>query len=121
MNRNASWHACCVAAWKLWIAPRSQLGFLKVLQQRRCRETGRRLLRTAEVDHRVPLFKVWHDHREQPWPDLLAFWGIPNLQVINRPAHLEKCARESGERARLFDRSLAEPAASSDAFGAIGV
>jgi len=51
------------------------------------------------VDHRVPLFVVWSEHRSQPWPELLAFWGTPNLQVINRAAHVEKCAGEAAERA----------------------
>ena len=97
----ASWHACCVAAWKLWTAPREHVRSLKARQRRRCMETGRRLLRDAEVDHRVPLFRVWSDYRGHGWPGLLAFWGAPNLQVINRPAHLEKCARESGERVHL--------------------
>lgn len=116
-NKNASWHTACVAAWQMWTAPRGQLRFLKTLQQRRCRETGRRLLRGAEVDHRVPLFRVWRDHRERPWPDLLVYWGIPNLQVINRPAHVEKCAREADERVGLgrevaFTRPLPNLAAS---------
>jgi hypothetical protein len=52
------------------------------------------------VDHRVPLFAVWSEHRSRPWPDLLAFWGAPNLQVINKTAHLEKCAEEAADRAK---------------------
>jgi len=107
-NENATWHSCCVAAWKLWTAPGGYLHRLKGLQQRRCRLTGERLLKDAEVDHRVPLFAVWRDLRERPWPELLGFWGVPNLQIINRAAHVEKCARESGERAQR--RSIAEPA-----------
>jgi transcription antitermination factor NusA-like protein len=31
----------------------------------------------------------------------LAFWGTPNLQVINREVHIDKCAREAGQRARV--------------------
>ncbi len=100
-NPNATWHACCVAAWNLWIAPSDHVRHLKALQKRRCVATGERLLRSAEVDHRVPLFRVWRDHRDTPWPHLLAFWGVPNLQVINRSAHAEKCAREAGERRRI--------------------
>ena len=97
-NQNATWHSCCVAAWNLWIAPSDHVRHLKVLQKRRCLATGERLLKNAEVDHHVPLFKVWHDYRDRSWPTLLAFWGVPNLQVINRPAHVEKCAQEAGER-----------------------
>ena len=97
-NQNATWHSCCVAAWNLWIAPSDHVRHLKVLQKRRCFATGGRLLKNAEVDHHVPLFKVWHDYRDRQWPALLAFWGVPNLQVINRSAHVEKCAQEAGER-----------------------
>lgn len=69
--------------------------------------TGRHLLKTAEVDHRMPLFAVWSEHRTRPWPDLLAFWGAPNLQVINRSAHLDKSSQETAARAerRLLEAS----------------
>lgn len=99
-SRRASWHAACVAAWRLWTAPHDHLDALKRRQGRRCGETGRRLLRGAEVDHRVPLYQVWRDRRDEPWPGILRYWGAPNLQAINRDAHLAKCAREAAERAR---------------------
>jgi len=41
---------------------------------------------------------VWSEHRDTPWPALLAFWGLPNLQVINRDAHVAKCASEARDR-----------------------
>jgi hypothetical protein len=99
-NRNATWHACCVVAWQLWTAPTEHLKILKRRQAHRCRTTGKRLLKTSEVDHRTPLFSVWEDRRDRPWPELLGFWGTPNLQVINRSAHVEKCSQEAGQRAR---------------------
>ncbi len=98
-NRNATWHAACVAAWRFWCEPSDQVQILKRRQGRRCSESGRRLLKSAEVDHRVPLFSVWRERRDEPWPTLLGFWGAPNLQVVNREAHLAKCAREAGARA----------------------
>ena len=103
-NGNAAWHNACVVAWKLWTAPRSSLKPLRRLQGRLCPLTGTRLLRTGEVDHRVPLYQVWRDHRDTPWPALLAFWGTPNLQVINKGGHLSKSgveARDRAERRRL--------------------
>src|SRR5262249_6620186 len=99
-NRNAGWHACCVAAWNLWTAPSDHVRHLRRLQKHRCAITGARLAKNAEVDHRVPLFEVWRasEHGSQTWPALLCHWGVPNLQVINRPAHVEKCGLESAVR-----------------------
>jgi hypothetical protein len=97
-NRNASWHTACVVTWRLWNAPSDHARALRRLQNRRCAQTGKRLWKTAEVDHRVPLFQVWREHRDRAWPSLLGFWGVPNLQVINREAHAAKCAREAGYR-----------------------
>jgi hypothetical protein len=100
-NRNVEWHAACVAAWRLWTAPRTQLQLLKRLQLRRCPETGKRLIAGAEVDHRIPLHRVWYERRGDEWPSLLAFWGLPNLQVINRDAHAAKSLAEAQARREL--------------------
>lgn len=94
-NRNAVWHAACVVAWDLWVSPSDYVRMLKRLQGRRCAETGGRLWRRAEVDHRVPLFRVWREQRDRPWPALLGFFGVANLQVINRDVHVAKCAAEA--------------------------
>lgn len=109
-NPRAHWHAACVSAWRFWNAPSEQDRLLKRIQRHRCAATGHRLPRDAEVDHRIPLFRVWRDHREMPWPDLLGFWGLPNLQVITPIAHRRKCAAEARERAahRLPEHSAAE-------------
>ena len=97
-NKKATWHGACVIAWEFWNAPSEQSKLLRRLQARRCGERGGRLWKNAEVDHRVPLFQVWAAHREKPWPQLLAYWGLPNLQVINREAHVAKCAAEARHR-----------------------
>jgi hypothetical protein len=97
-NSKANWHAACVVAWQLWSAPSDFVRVLKRVQAHRCAATGKRLRKSAEVDHRVPLYRVWREHREIGWPRLLAYWGIPNLQVINRDAHAAKCADEASER-----------------------
>jgi hypothetical protein len=100
-NRNARWHAACVVAWDLWCGPGDFAPALRRLQGKRCAQTGARLWKTAEVDHRIPLYRVWREHRAAAWPDLLAFWGLPNLQVINRDAHAAKCAAEAGDRRKV--------------------
>ena len=106
-NKNAMWHCACVIAWRFWNAPNSEAGLLRRLQGRRCGQIGGRLWNDAEVDHRVALFLVWRDHRHEAWPKLLSYWGLPNLQVINREAHVAKCAvearyRVSGETSGKF-------------------
>ena len=97
-NPNAEWHACCVIAWRLWNAPSDFVQVLKRRQARRCAQSGARLWKTAEIDHRTPLFQVWQERRDTAWPELLAFWGAPNLQVINRDVHVAKCAQEAQYR-----------------------
>jgi hypothetical protein len=107
LNRNAGWHAACVAAWRFWCDPSSQVQLLKRRQGRRCTVTGKRLLKSSEVDHLVPLFSVWRERRDEPWPALLGFWGAPNLQVVNRDAHVAKCAREAGARSSRREAAYA--------------
>jgi hypothetical protein len=62
-NKNASWHCACVVAWRFWTAPSDYAQLLRRLQARRCGETGGRLWKTADVDHRIPLFRVWSSGR----------------------------------------------------------
>jgi hypothetical protein len=97
-NKNAVWHCACVVAWQFWNAPNSEVGILRRLQRRRCGQTGGRLWKDAEIDHRVPLFQVWRDHRDEEWSKLLGYWGLSNLQVINRDVHVAKCAVEARYR-----------------------
>jgi hypothetical protein len=99
-NKNATWHGACVIAWQFWNAPSTYVQPLRKSQGRRCAESGKRLWKTAEVDHRTPLFRVWRDLRNEPWPLLLAYWGQPNLQVINRDIHVAKCVDETQQRAQ---------------------
>jgi hypothetical protein len=109
INTKASWHCACVIAWQFWNAPSGESRLLRRLQARRCRQSGGRLWKNAEIDHRVPLFRVWGEHRDAPWPSLLDYWGLPNLQAINRDAHAEKCASEARDR-RIARTSAAGPA-----------
>src|SRR5258707_15699330 len=106
IGRSAAVQTACVVACYLWTAPSDYARVLKRLQQRRCAETGQRLWKTAEVDHRVPLFRVGREHRDRPGAELLGFWGLPNLQVINRDGHVSKCATEAGTRRKAVTPPL---------------
>jgi hypothetical protein len=100
-NLRAAWHACCVAAWRFWLAPQSARKLIARTQRHRCALTGGRLSKGAEVDHRIALHEVWRDRRDLPFAELLCHWGAPNLQVVNAPAHALKSAREARSRAAL--------------------
>ena len=112
-NRRATWHAACVIAWKLWCAPSDHVKPLRKLQGGRCGASGKRLLRSGEVDHATPLYRVWRDHRAAHWPDLLVFWGTPNLRVVNRAVHVEKNAVEARDRAEAASLAKLDPRAST--------
>ncbi|PZQ19008.1 MAG: hypothetical protein DI565_01005 [Ancylobacter novellus] len=100
-NARAGWHAACVAAWRFWLAPQTARKLVARIQRHRCALTGKRLLRGAELDHRVPLHEVWRDRRAAPYAELLSYWGLGNLQVVNTKAHAEKTAAEASARASL--------------------
>jgi hypothetical protein len=40
-------------------------------------------------------------HRDTPWPVLLDYWGLPNIQVINRDAKFAKCVAKARDRRTL--------------------
>jgi hypothetical protein len=85
-------------AWQFWNTPSSQVKLLRRLQTRWRGESGGRLWRDAEVDHRIPLFRVWMNTATPTGPTLLGFWGLPKLRVISREVHIAKCASETPDR-----------------------
>lgn len=110
-NVRAAWHACCVAAWRFWTAPQTARKLIARVQRHRCALSGRRLLKDAQVDHRVALHEVWRDRRDLPFAELIGFWGVGNLQVVNGPAHAEKSASEAAGRAAFRAALRAEETA----------
>ncbi|QZN99240.1 hypothetical protein [Chenggangzhangella methanolivorans] len=100
-NARAAWHSACVAAWRFWLAPQGARKIVARVQRHRCALTDKRLLKGAEIDHRTPLHEVWRDLRDRPYAELLSYWGLGNLQVVNAPAHAAKSAAEAAARASL--------------------
>jgi hypothetical protein len=54
---------------------------------------------TKPVSHGFGVSLLLCDHRNDGWPQLLNYWGLPNLQVINREVHVTKCTIEARYRA----------------------
>ena len=108
-NRKAAWHTACVAAWRLWNAPSDYDQMLRKLQVRRCAQTGGRLWKTAEIDHCVPLFQVWAERRDEPWPVLLGYWGAPiSGSSIARPTSPSAPTRRSIAGAAARQKTAAD-------------
>ena len=85
-NMKANWHCACVTARQFWNVP-NDARLLRRLQGWRCGQSGRRL-KSADVDHRrAPVPGLRSEHRGTPWLESLSYWGLPNLQVINRGVH----------------------------------
>ena len=119
------WHSVCVDAYRLWCAPQNEAREFALAQGLRCAESGAALVKvveeestdryglrawskretfvTMEVDHRIPLWRVWREIAagEHSWPNVLDFWGYPNLAAITPEAHKAKSKREAAERARM--------------------
>jgi hypothetical protein len=62
----------------------------------------------------VPLYRVWSEHRDAPCADLLNYWGLPNLQIINRDAHMQKSADEARDRSIKRSLTAGDSAISAD-------
>jgi len=114
---NKQWHACCATAYGIWRTPSWLAAWLARRQGGRCALTGepvlgdpypdghRTLLPGVEVDHVVPLWRVRYEAARHPWPDVLRFWGVRNLQVLSETGHRRKTAQEAAERARMREAS----------------
>jgi hypothetical protein len=116
ISKRAYWHAVCLKAFTFWSTPDPDV--LGLRQNWRCNHCGedlasaptdehRDLIRysghfrsTVQVDHVVPLYRVWRDMRGLYWTDLIRFWSSDNLQVLCIPCHQEKSASETTERAK---------------------
>ena len=102
-SKQRTWHDACLSAYMLWTKPNDYAAILILRQGQRCTITGDPIMlpypRGVEVDHDVPLFRAARQHREEPWFELLRFWGFGNLRAVSRAGHLQKCAAEARERA----------------------
>lgn len=95
----ATWHCHCVTAYKLWTGPATHTRAILTRQRGLCAITGEPLtVIDANIDHRVPLYRVRRDFGARPWFELLPFWGLSNLQAISWREHSEKSAEEAAER-----------------------
>ncbi len=101
-----TWHPDCVTVYNAMTKPNDIAGLLILKQKGICTVTGepigppaRPYVISADVDHKVPLFRVARDHATEPWFELLRFWLLGNLRAITHEAHLVKCRDEARERA----------------------
>jgi 5-methylcytosine-specific restriction endonuclease McrA len=88
-----TWHACCFAAYTVWVNYRSALRFLDP----GCASCGRRGC-ILQADHKIPLYRVSRDHWAIPWYERLRFWGLSNIQALCIRCHKRKSKQEARDR-----------------------
>ena len=93
-----TWHSVCVTSYDVMVNTGSYYREICLRQEGLCNISSEPI-RHAEIDHAVPLYRIARDHSARLWYRLLRYWMLPNLQVINREAHVAKCAAEAKERA----------------------
>lgn len=100
-----TWHMICTESYFLITKPADYAAALLLHQDGLCALTGepigppaKEYILDVEVDHDVPLFRVARDHADEPWYELIRFWGSGNLRALSRAAHLAKSAAEAKER-----------------------
>jgi hypothetical protein len=102
-----TWHRACVETYMLMMKPNDYAQYLVMAQDGLCTITGDPIgppaadyIGHVEVDHDVPLFRVAREHGNEPWFELIRFWGLSNLRAVSRAGHVLKCAEEARERSK---------------------
>lgn len=120
---NRSWHAPCLQTSFVWTRYADYALYLARRQGGVCPETGEPIIAEqvsyhgkayqyvkagVEVDHVIPLWRVRLEGGKHPWPGVLRFWGLSNLQALSSVGHKRKTAREARERAHFFRTPAAD-------------
>jgi hypothetical protein len=89
---------CCVVAWTVLDRSGAHRKLLSRLQAEDvpCRGRGCCGPRRWTTVSRCPGLA---EYRDRPWPELLHFWGLPNLQLVNSAMHDRKSVDETRTRA----------------------
>ena len=97
-----TWHKKCLELWWMAVDPTRAVPALIARDGAGCGECGcgsegRWLSYSAQVDHKIPLWKVRH------LPDAERFWyfTLANLWILCMKCHAIKTAKEAAERAHL--------------------
>lgn len=95
------WHAACGTAYRLMRNPFDYWKYFYDRQNGICSLSGESLgeKNNIQIDHFVPLYKVYRDYRDYPIEDIMVFWGPDNLRAVTKKAHKIKSKFESAERA----------------------
>jgi len=100
MSDRGYWHKACGAAFGMMQAPNSYNKFFKERQNGLCAITGEKLVSNEyNIDHMIPLYRVYRDFGHLPLDEIIGFWGPKNLRAISLEAHKVKNKEEAEERA----------------------
>lgn len=99
MSDRGYWHKACAAAFGMMQAPSNYSNFFKERQNGLCAITQDPLNDDCDIDHIIPLYRVYRDFGHLPIDQIVGFWGPWNLRAITLDAHKVKNAYEAKERA----------------------
>lgn len=99
-SKTGYWHKACAAAYALMSTPNEYSSFFYTRQDGFCSVTGEELIDGQyQIDHIIPLYRVYRDFGHIPVLELIEFWGPNNLRAITTEAHKDKNRYEARERA----------------------
>lgn len=99
MSDRGYWHKACAAAFRMMQTPNEFANFFKDRQNNICAITGVSLAGTKyNIDHMIPLYRVYRDFGHLPIDQIVGFWGPKNLRAISLKAHAAKNKHEARER-----------------------
>lgn len=97
-SKQGWWHQSCSSAYRLMTSPAE---FSQVFYDRQggfCALTNDPLSDSYDIDHIIPLYRVFRDFGHLEQDELIGFWGPGNLRAITKEAHKRKNAYEAAER-----------------------
>lgn len=103
-SSRGKWHAACRSAYLLMTKPSEFSDFFIDLQDGLCAISGILLedAKRIDIDHIIPLYRVYRDYSHLQPEQLVQFWGPRNLRAISNKSHKKKNIFEAAERAGRF-------------------
>lgn len=94
------WHVSCGTAYSLMTTPNDFVDYFKKKQNGLCGISGEKFIagEKIDMDHTIPLYRVFRDYGHLPIEKIMQFWGPRNLRAVKNSQHKIKNKYEAKER-----------------------